>query len=697
MISAETLKRMAEERRNGTQIYVTPTASATAAYESKTKEMEKRYSDPKVDDSYIDSFLADSKNFLDSANGDYRKMSYGTASSLYESRRSTANDLNKRRNAISRYLDKNRGRFSEEEYRSFKTYLSKVGVSLNQIETDFYNRNRYFSQFATEEDYNTAVRQDGYRQKYQGKNYDEIQSILDGLQDGEEKDWLTEYGQSSEVMTSDIYERLIGEKQTELDALSKWKYNYDATWRDPNAPGDEDYSWKSQRIKTLETELEQLQAGKWRLDNETKYGSLRENEDYRKLSRNVQDEPTATFGALIGGKWMGKGDLTYDYINDIGETRAQIDRPHGGDVHLQKYSLMTRDEIANYNYLYNAEGEDSANEYLKYLEHDLDARRQQRITAENAEFATDHPVLSSIYSVPANLMSGAGILDAAWQNAVKGYTEATTGEYAGPINYNSVAMTPNTISTAIRGTVAQNIADSTGIIDLDAEEHPHLSKLLNGKSLGDVYQLGMSMADSTAIAALYPVVGSAGLALLGGSAGTQGMLTAVEKGATDEQALTMGILNGAFEILAERISLENLFKSDARSVVKAVLSQGGVEGTEEVSTSLLNNIADVLVMAEKSDYRSKIAAYMEQGLSEEEATKQALLDTAIEIGWDFAGGFVSGGVMGGGAAAVSRVAEARDLRAASQDIATIQNAATSRLTELGETENVEAIAAALAK
>ena len=76
-----------------------------------------------------------------------------------------------------------------------------------------------------------------------------------------------------------------------------------------------------------------------------------------------------------------------------------------------------------------------------------------------------------------------------------------------------------------------------------------------------MYQLGMGMQDSAAVAALTvinPVLGKVGAALLGGAAGTQAMLDAVERGATDEQALTMGILSGAFEMLFEKYELDSL-------------------------------------------------------------------------------------------------------------------------------------------
>ena len=140
-----------------------------------------------------------------------------------------------------------------------------------------------------------------------------------------------------------------------------------------------------------------------------------------------------------------------------------------------------------------------------------------------------------------------------------------------------------------------------------------------------------------------------GTALLGGSAASQGVLDALERGANDSQALSMGILNGTFEMLFEEVSLDKLLKGSTGSWIKDILQQGGVEGSEESFTTLANTVADILVMADKSDYKTKIAKYREQypDLDEKQATIKALEDIAIGMGWDFVGGALSGGMMGG--------------------------------------------------
>ena len=56
---------------------------------------------------------------------------------------------------------------------------------------DAYNKDHeYWSQFASKDEYDTAVRYDGYQKKYAGKSYDEVLSLVSQLADGEEKEWL---------------------------------------------------------------------------------------------------------------------------------------------------------------------------------------------------------------------------------------------------------------------------------------------------------------------------------------------------------------------------------------------------------------------------------------------------------------------------------------------------------------------------
>ena len=742
--STEDEKNVKNGNANTSPYIISKSSIAGTSFEAYRDQLNAKYRTDKIDARGVDKWFQDADIAMDSMDRYYQSNngSYAEGFGGNEDVR-IANLLNSSAD-VYHYLLNHKDEF--ENFDALDAMFSSYRTALRQYDMQNY----YIKQH--------NLRQAGYQQTYQGKTYDEIQSILQNMENGEEKDWLTAYSQSSEVMTPDVYQRLISEKQAEISALEEAIYVYRARDNYTDSAAQAQYENDMAALRQAEQELAKLQEGKWYADNSAKYGAIPQNADFAAQSKVAEDKPTLKFGIQLGNNFLGVGDPVYDYINDIDGTREKVEYLADGNASnaaLHKYNFMDDPEVATYNYIYNTEGKKAANEYLEYLTYELNARQQRQLAKDNAEFATKHPFWASAASVPNHLLSGAGLLDVAWQNAVKGIKEGVTGEYSKPINYNTDSMSPNTRSTTIRETVSQNIVDKTGSIQLDSEKLPILSSILNGKSFGDVYQLGMSMADSAVVALLSRWIGNFGTVLLGGAAGTQGMLEAVERGATDKQALSMGILNGVFEWLFEKIPLDNLLsmikKGETGSFIKSVLRQALTEGGEEFGTSVANTVADIVIMAEKSDWNTLVEQYMvdNPNMSEAEASLQALRDTAVSIGWDFVGGVISGFGFGGAASAVQNVqqnaaasktygdsagdlvGEALELNPDSrfanrmqgrlddgktlsggqlnrlvqqnekaitqQDVATIEQAAISRLQELGETGDVEAIAAAIAK
>ena len=160
-------------------------------------------------------------------------------------------------------------------------------------------------------------------------------------------------------------------------------------------------------------------------------------------------------------------------------------------------------------------------------------------------------------------------------------------------------------------------------------------------------------------------------------------------------------------------------------------------------------MTDNLINGGLSEFQQNLRGYMEQGMSEEEARRRAYLDLAGQLALDFGGGAIAGGLMAGGQTAIQtgqrnaaiaqeygdiargaaqerletnagdRLAQdvqnrvnsnrrvgggaiaelvSRNVQAQNaQTQAAIAEAAAQRLTELGETENVEAVAQAAAR
>ena len=403
-----------------------------------------------------------------------------------------------------------------------------------------------------------------------------------------------------------------------------------------------------QQLTQAEQDYEAMMSQKWQLEHELKYDTLSENADYSKMS---------------GYSVANVNDQLYRYINNQngmssflqeGEKYSQ-DSAFLNDNPDYIFGFMNDEQVANYNYIYATQGKEAADAYLEYLRPQMDKQKTDFLVGEMTDLTQSGvggAIVANALSVPLNLVSGIGYLDIAAQNMARDIR----GDYA-PINYNSSALLPTHLSRGVRQTTAGMITDATGTIQLDPEKHPYLAPLLNGRGLADVYQLGMSMVDSR-VAAMTgnPAVATA---LLASSAATQGVLDALERGATDEQALTMGLFNGAFEALFEYWEVDSLLKGNPNAV-KAMVNQAITEGVGEGATSIANNIADAIIMADKSAINTAARKLVEgnPNLTLEEAKRMALDDAIIDIIWDAVGGAASGGISAGGMSVIQNASNA---------------------------------------
>lgn len=264
-------------------------------------------------------------------------------------------------------------------------------------------------------------------------------------------------------------------------------------------------------------------------------------------------------------------------------------------------------------------------EYAKRMSNQAEMAAAEETARRAAEQA---PFWSSAGSIPLNLLSGAGYLDVAAQKLKR----TVTGSDA-PIDYNSPAQSASRMTNTIRGTVSEDMGDV-------------------GRFL---YNTGMSMGDTL----LAMPMGGFGMTLLGGAAATSAMQSAAERGATDNQALMVGLLAGAMETIMEKASIDRLFalKSPeaARDAIMNILKQAGAEGTEEGLTTIANTLADAFIMGDKSELKTNIRDLIAQGYSKEEAERIAGQQWVANLGLDILGGMASGGMFAGGKATIDTV------------------------------------------
>lgn len=295
---------------------------------------------------------------------------------------------------------------------------------------------------------------------------------------------------------------------------------------------------------------------------------------------------------------------------------------------------LNEDEQKIYYYLLNTSGSEAAYKFLDEMKAELNKRSDAKSKQKIDDAGIGAKLAANVASVPASVFGG-----------VTGFIEDTANILRGKeINPYSSAHSLQNFSQNVRTSTAEDINKATDDVSF------------LGITLGDVYQSGMSAADS----ALGIVTGSKTYgALMGMSSAASTAKDLYERGATNAQIAVESLLSGAAEMAFEKWSLDKFtdrfLKKGKKGVlekVKNVLIQGGVEASEETFTELANVLTDSIVMAGQSNYNVNVEKYINDGKTEAQAQALALRDAAGDVWKAAVGGFISGDIMGGVGTAV---------------------------------------------
>jgi N12 class adenine-specific DNA methylase len=286
-----------------------------------------------------------------------------------------------------------------------------------------------------------------------------------------------------------------------------------------------------------------------------------------------------------------------------------------------------------YGYLYSTD-KGAAAEYAQYANELNNQASNEKKTAAIEDWATKNGLTGSLATLGSIAMMPMSLVDSL--GAMIEYGER------GFISTSAEPL-PGQVSGAITSAISKTLNQKYGTLNENAP-------VVGGKGWGDVYQLGTSIANSMISAYTQGRVGT--FMVFFGSASASGMYEAKERGATDEQAITYGVLSGLAEAAGETFSVDKLLGlagvDELKSFFGNVLLQAGIEASEEGFTTFLNNFADQLVMGDKSNFNVLVNYYMtEKKLSEEEAKRKAWADMANDLAFDMLGGAISGGTSAG--------------------------------------------------
>lgn len=283
------------------------------------------------------------------------------------------------------------------------------------------------------------------------------------------------------------------------------------------------------------------------------------------------------------------------------------------------------------------------NYYRNIPKREKNAERYAKVQEMARNEGEKSPIGGTLLSVPANLLSGVGAIDAALRKLADPNT---------PTDYNAPAMLPYAYASGVRGEVTKNL------------QYDH------GDVAAFAYGVGTSMLDSAATVALAAlgVPPAAASATLGGAAATDAMVAAKERGLDDGHAIVTGVAAGVMESFFEKVSLESLIhmklptgtaKQKLAGMLKNAAIQGGIEGSEEMFTDLANLWWDKVINGGMADVEQRIAVYMAGGMSYQEAQQKVVGETIKDMAVDFGAGALAGGLMGGGNMAVQTAVQGR--------------------------------------
>ena len=374
-----------------------------------------------------------------------------------------------------------------------------------------------------------------------------------------------------------------------------------------------------------------------------KYSDIPNQKDYAAKSKQID---------------KSNQDDVYRKVNGLSESIASVASNIGTDnvamwnnrmaktMDDEKYRQMTDVQRGTYNYLYNTQGADAANEYISAINKDLQQRATEAAVESQKEMVKDGAVgatVANIASVGENLMSAPGFITSA---AAKATGHSVDDTY-------DIFNLSGKMANATRETTAEEIAN---------QDYWKDKNTIFGNTGSWIYNAGMSMADS--VAAM--LVGkSLGVGLAGGETSgatlekvknitkkatslimssqmaTQTVTDMKEKGFSDDRALGVGALYGAVEYIAEKLGLGAILGAGG-NVFARLAKSFAAEGSEEVASNILDRIVDTLANGNQSKMMDAFDKCRAQGLS----NSQALAKVVSMAGQEDLSAFLAGGLSG---------------------------------------------------
>ncbi len=684
------------------------------------------------DPSTINQWFEDTAKTVNRIQGSFNEPSYDDFKNIYERNedtgaykqsksqleRSSIIDLQNRSSYIKKYIDSLAD--SEEKTllsEQYKTYTD----ALENVLTDSQNISEYVSQFSNETEYNNAVNQAKYNEKYKDYDYSMLRAELDKT-DKESDDGLYSYlkDKSHEFATSDDIQKEIDALDKEFGELTPFVEKDDIRRREIEDEWETLEALKEKKkIEEKETEYNNAMFDKYgkltyeQLVNqyiqlENKDGEIEDvskkkeydwlksyaynigtseqlqktYDDNQKQMDKIHTEKRKVIDAKEASSWLSEQQA---YASKEVEFDDKWDKLYAKNYELKNLIKNKKhdEKVSEFNSL----DEDVRN--VIYAKNNLNYWSPMTWFDENTEKVEED---FKNLDIPEDkkqeyLETHRRIVE--HENA-KQHLEAIKEQAENnPPLASAVSVVNNTFGTipdALKyiGAGIDESFGGDGYVDVTTTNaykaktaREEVSKDMNGVGKF-LYNTGMSIVDNIARLPVTALPGgkALNLAIAGTSAGVSSANDVIERGGSLTDALFTGGVSAVTEAVFENIPLEKLAKlknEGTDSVIKAIKTQIGTEAFEELGTDGVNIVADYIINQDLSQVALQYENYIKQGYSEAEAKQKVAVEIALQLGESALGGAISGGVMGSGASALGYISHKNDTRTAGKSIKSKEN------------------------
>ena len=549
-----------------------------------------------------ESFFNEVSGFSSQAEKDYNSINYGNAGSMYDKYASQTSNYKEKATSLKNYLKDNKDYLDSESYQKMLDNVRSYDDFLTGTFSAFGEHRDYYSQWDTEDDYNSYIASQ--------KEYEELKTLdLDVLK----KD--VDYYKTQSDNVNDLRSK-VHDLDREINAL-ELSSNFSAEAR----------SQLEEKKKKRETWGQMLEAAeaegwdtKWSESN-AKYNNANRIQSSIKLTEDALkaddfEEKSGYVSTHVDKSELGFWDrfvtqpidTTYEYINGVDGAREDIKHKHnvyssdnpfddGESTWEEKaYDYITDEEKKIYNYYYSTGGAEKANEYLDSIQETL-YQRKASARFENLEDKTFAELAFGVYAgldqfttgfenlfnttddyIPVNdVQQTSGMVREdlkddsfnLWYNFKTGeWEDKVFGSSLGQVGYDSITTTSNMLPSILTSAAANMIAPGSGEIVGTA--------LMGGSAAGNAYQEMLNLGYDKKQARSYA-------AMVGASeAGLQYLLGGIGK-------LGGKVSNG---VISKMVSgIDNAFARTAIKLGGNMLSEGLEESLQEVLTPFFKNIA----------------------------------------------------------------------------------------------------------